>query len=256
MIPAYNEEKRIGKTLEDFEKTLIGKYQKRIKIIVVSDSIDKTNEIVLRHASKYDQIELIGKNIRDGKGAAIIDGLKLACSKLKTDIVGFVDADPSVSGKEIIRMLEKFGDRNVDGVIASRYLRESKIIGKLKPQRFAASRIFNFVVRLLFGFKFTDTQCGAKFFRLKAVCSVLDKIDLVDITFDVNLLYEMKINGFNVIEVPITYVIVNEGSKIDVKKDLPKAIIIAAGYRINRSMFGYFIPKRIKHIIYNNLKNW
>ncbi len=58
VIPAYNEEKRIIHTLEDFRKTILAKYKDDVEILVVSESTDKTNSIVRDYAFKHKQIRL------------------------------------------------------------------------------------------------------------------------------------------------------------------------------------------------------
>ena len=254
VIPAYNEASRISETLNMYIGKVIKKYGDSVSIIISSDSTDRTDKIVSAYSAKHRQIKLLKLSRRKGKGGAVLEGFRVACRE-GADIVGFMDADSSVPGREIIRLIEKIrGSGRIDCAIATRYSNKSRIIGRMRLSRFIASRIFNFVVRLEFGFKYGDTQCGAKFFRGKALCSILDKILLLDMSFDVNLLYELKLAGYNTVEVPITYKIINEGSKIVVYRDLPKLTMIATGYRVVRSRIGKFINPRIRHSVYELLR--
>ena len=80
-----------------------------------------------------------------GKGGAIIEGFKVA----NGDLIGFVDADESVAPADIRRMIDVL--QNADGVIASRRLKESRILVKQPLKRRIASKVFNILVRGLFG---------------------------------------------------------------------------------------------------------
>ena len=82
IIPAYNEEDRIEKTLVEYSKGLasLGDYE----IIVVCDgSKDRTAEI----ASKYAKVLTFSNRL--GKGGGVLEGFKVA----RGDIIGFTDAD-------------------------------------------------------------------------------------------------------------------------------------------------------------------
>lgn len=236
VIPAYNEEGRIASTLDDFRKTIIKKYRKNVEILVVSDSTDGTDRIVKGYASKLGQVKLVREADRRGKGGAIIRGFSIACMSGRWDVIGFVDADSSMSGKEIIKMLDRLeDDKSIDGVIASRYIEGSRITGRQKVSRFIASRMYNMMVRMLFGFEYRDTQCGAKFFRSFALRDVLRKLSLMDMSFDIDLLYRMKMGGFDIAEVPITYSMMQEGTKLKLWVHVPEMFVDAIRYKIAKS---------------------
>jgi glycosyltransferase involved in cell wall biosynthesis len=256
VVPAYNEEKRIAKTLEDFRKTIIKRYGNSITVLVVSDgSTDRTNKIVNGFSKKQSQIKLM-VNEHSGKGGALRAGFHRAIDERKYDVIGFADADPSVSGTEIMKLLLALDQSGADGIIASRYLKGSRIIGNLTATRYIASRCYNLMVNLLFGLGFKDTQCGAKFFRERALRKIIEGVHLTDMSFDINLLYEMHRHGFVVKEIPITYRIVNESSSVRVGKQIPKMFIITLSYRITKSPLKALFPESFRIRVYNALKNW
>lgn len=257
VIPAYNEETRIVKTLDDFSKTIFNRYGKGLFLIIVSDnSTDRTNSIIEKYSKRYSQIRCVISTEKLGKGGSIIKGFGVLCKKYKPQVIGFVDADSLLPGRQIIDLLEFMRDSKVDGVIASRYLKDSKITGNQGMARFLASRGYNIMVRLLFGMDIKDTQCGAKFFKAGAICSSLRDIKLTDMSFDVNLLYELHRRNFRVVEVPLSYSVVKEGSKVDLKKQIPKMFLMTAGYRLVRSPLNIVIPERLKMAVYNCIRNW
>ena len=234
VIPAYNEEKRIGKALNDYAATLINDPAVRAHIIVVSDSNDGTDSIVEDFSSRYGQITLIKNKKREGKGGSLLKGFEYACRKASTyDVIGFVDADDAVRGSEIKRLFRFSQQDDVDGIIGSRYMRLSRLSGSLELSRKIASRFYNLLVRLLFRLEYTDTQCSAKFFKRNALKRVLPRIILKDLTFDVNLLYALKEDGARVVEVPIIYHHVKYGTKVILSTQIFKMFISTINYRLH-----------------------
>src|SRR3989344_8345313 len=91
IIPAYNEERRIGKTLDDYCR-FFNKIKLDYKLLVLLNGCkDNTLDVVKKYKKKHSKIEY--KNIKEaiGKGGAVIEGFKIA----NTDLIGFVDADNS-----------------------------------------------------------------------------------------------------------------------------------------------------------------
>lgn len=194
IIPAYNEEARIKRTIERLVDGFPGQ-----EIIVVCDGQDKSKEIVNRLSSEYSNILLLSFNGRLGKGGALVQGFKAA----KGQAICFVDADESVSIDDLKGMFQALSD--VDGVIASRRIIGSKILIEQPLERRIASRAFNILVRALFGLPFKDTQCGAKIFKRNAILNVLNEIRTTGFEIDVELLWRLKNKGYRIMEYPITW---------------------------------------------------
>jgi len=201
IIPAYNEQERIGRTI----KNLIKGFPEQ-EILVVCDGQDNSKEVVKELSSKYANIRLLKFNCRLGKGGALIHGFREA----KGDVICFVDADESVNTRDLKGMFLALHD--YDGIIASRRLRESKILIKQPIKRRLASKAFNIFVRLFFGLPFKDTQCGAKIFKKEAILDILDDLKTTGFEIDVEILWRLKNKGYKVVEYPITWKH-SEGSK-------------------------------------------
>src|SRR3989344_7811527 len=170
IIPAYNEETRIGKTLENYT-SFFNKNLKNYEIIVVLNGcVDNTLEIVNKIANKNKTLKILEFKEKIGKGGAIKEGFKLA----KGDLIGFVDADSSTSPEEFLKLYNNISD--YDGIIASRWMKGSVISKKQPFLRIIFGRVFNFIVNALFGFHYKDTQCGAKLFRKQAVEKIINNI--------------------------------------------------------------------------------
>jgi len=202
IIPAYNEETRIGGVLENYLEVLDREFPGSYELIVVCNGCtDKTFEITTSFSKKSDSIVGLCFEKRLGKGGAIIEGFKAAKGRL----VGFMDADESTEAEEylkLVRILEKEG---VDGAIASRRVEGARIEVKQPFFRRFASRTFNLFVRSIFNLDFKDTQCGAKVFRGKSIQGVLGGLSSKGFEFDVELLWRMMRVGNSIVEVPITW---------------------------------------------------
>src|SRR3989344_6956714 len=217
IIPAYNEEKRIAKTLEKysyfFKNQMINKELFYEIFIVINNTTDKTEKIVKKIAKKNKIVKYV--NIKEGgKGNAIIYGFKQILND-NFDLIGFVDADMATMPEEIQKMVVKIG--NYDGIIASRYIKGAEVYPKQNLNRILVSRIGNLIIRSLFLFSYNDTQCGAKIFKRKALEKVIRKLGLTNWAFDIDLLYQMKKVGLRIKEVPTVWRDV-EDSKINLKK--------------------------------------
>jgi glycosyltransferase involved in cell wall biosynthesis len=247
VIPAYNEESRLEKTLRDYIAFFYSCISD-IEIIVVTDGCtDQTPQIVDNLSRQYPCIKHIHPTTRLGKGGAVIEGFKAASKEM----VGFVDGDGSTAPDGLCIMLEELG--NYDSVIASRWVEGANIIRQEPFIRVLASRGFNILVRVLFNLPFRDTQCGAKFFRHSVIMDIIGDLGLTDWSFDVELLYRIMEKGYTVKEIPVTWEY-REGSKLNVRKVSTKMFLSVVGLRIKLSPLSSLIPGRLAYYIYKKMQ--
>lgn len=213
VIPAYNEEKRIG-TLFDTITGFDG------ELIVVCDGTDATAEVVERIAQKRADLRIrcLRFEKRLGKGGGVIAGLAAA----RAPLVGYVDADGSTSLDELKSLFSQLGA--YDGVFGSRWVPGSHLQVRQGLLRQLESRGFNLFIRLLFGLDFRDTQCGAKVFKKSAIDAVLPLMVSRGFEFDVELLWRLTGAGYKIREVPIAWQ--NKGDSRVRKRDM---IMMLAG---------------------------
>ncbi len=202
IIPAYNEEKRIGKTLETYSAYFdVLRKRKELDyeiLVVINNTRDKTEEIVKKWRRRNERIKYLNFK-RGGKGFAVIEGFKDSLRR-NNDFLGFADADMATLPEEYYKLIISLKD--FDGVIASRYINGAVIEPKPTMQRLFAKRLFNILVRAMLLLPFKDTQCGAKVFKRGAIEKVLGNISLSQWAFDVDLLYSLKKAGFRIKEIP------------------------------------------------------
>lgn len=248
IIPAYNEEGRIAKTLEDYVIYFSKEYHQDFEAIVISDGcIDRTVAIVNECSDRFPQIRSKSFKQKIGKGGAIREGLKIA----NGNIILLVDADGATAPKELNKLILELRDN--DGVIGSRWLPESNILKKQSLARRAASRGFNLLSRTLFGLPFRDTQCGAKVFKKQVVDKVLNQLETANFAFDVELLYTLKKRGYKIKEVPITWED-KRGSTLDLTRTIPRMFFAVVRLRLLNSPFRCVIGKHLFAFIWGRRK--
>jgi glycosyltransferase involved in cell wall biosynthesis len=200
IIPAYNEENRIGHTLVNLLDFLNNEYFQRYAIIIVMDGCDdSTPDVVNEFKVKGNPIVSILFSQRLGKGGAIIRGLEF----IKSEAILVLDADFPIETKSIMKMLDKLD--SADLVIGSRY--NNNLKNEIPLNRYILSRLFNCFVKLMFPQMkhYSDTQCGVKVFKRKVAEKIKPDLMLTDFAFDVNFIYSAINNGFLVDEVGIPY---------------------------------------------------
>ena len=240
IIPAHNEEKRIGRTLKNycdfFDKVKKNKNIDTRFTIVLNGCTDRTYKITADLKEKYNSINILNLK-KAGKGLAVTEGFKCAI-KEPHDLIGFVDADMATQPKYFYELIEKI--KNNDAIIASRYMKESKVF-PARPliKNWGRKLIFNPLTRLLFRIKYKDFQCGAKLFKPYTLKKIVNKITDKQWTFDIELLYLCRKNGFKVKELPTIWY----------DQEFSKFKLVNSGIKMIKSMF----KLRVQHSIFSKL---
>jgi len=205
VIPAYNEQERIAKTLYDIKDYLTEQSYSSDILTIDDGSQDLTTEVVrvveiysqeIKNQSAGELVENF-KNI--GKGYSIAKGLLIA----KGDVIVFSDADASTPIEEIEKLIAKIRLGN-DVVIGSRNLPDSKIENR-PAMRYLTSRIFNLTARAFGLVNVSDSQCGFKAYRREAARAVAHHQKTSGFCFDVEHIYTATKLGYRVAEVPVAW---------------------------------------------------
>lgn len=201
IIPAYNEEKRIEKTVRDYAQF----FEKRAEILVVMNGCrDKTSEIVRHLTRQCQNVRYLEFSEAIGKGRAVQEGFRYFLHHdtryeiRDTSLIGFVDADEATSPEEYDRVARLMGA--ADGVIGSRFSSKSVVSGR-SFLRGIAGHIFHLIVRMLFRLPYRDTQCGLKVFRRSALEKILPELQIPNMAFDVEILLTARKFGLPIKEV-------------------------------------------------------
>jgi dolichyl-phosphate beta-glucosyltransferase len=219
IIPAYNEESRIQPTIERTHSYIKEKFRE-FEIIVVDDgSTDNTVSVVEGLGRIRDNIGLIHYPENSGKGYAIKTGVLAS----RGDFLLTCDADQSTPAEELEKLLP-FLQKGFDIAIGSRGLRESDIVVRQPWYRERMGKTFNMLVRTLVIRGFRDTQCGFKLFRGDVARKLFSKSLISGFSFDVEILFLAKKEGFRIKEVPVKW-LNSPNSRVRIFRDSLKMFI-------------------------------
>ncbi len=226
IVPAYNESARLSDTVREYSSYYLGSSAEIL--IIVNGSTDNTPEIASQLQSHLPNVRVWVTPQKLGKGGAIYRGFRLALG----DIVAFTDADNSTVPAQLDRVVEAVRS-GADVALGSRWLPESVQEIRQPLGRRIASRVFNLIVRLLFGMPYKDTQCGAKAFRVSVLKPLLNHPMSTGWAFDVELIWTLRRKGARIVEVPIVWRD-NSGSRLRMHKDAPAMLLELLRIRFRR----------------------
>jgi len=205
VIPAYNEGKRLGRTLERIRMYFTEGHSELglgdIEVIVVDDgSVDATSQVVQSYVPKIAGLRLVSNGANYGKGYSIRRGMLEARGRIAL----FSDADLSSPIEESEKLLGAI-EAGSDVAIGSRDLDRSLIEAHQSPVREVAGMIFNGFVRLLTGLPFRDTQCGFKAFRQECCRVIFEQQRIRRFGFDPEILFLARRHGLKTVEIPVRW---------------------------------------------------
>jgi dolichol-phosphate mannosyltransferase len=166
VIPAYNEEETVGKTVEEIVAALSREEIDHEVVVVNDSSADGTADVVRAIGERSPQVRCVDSPYRGGFGLAVRAGLE----SYEGDAVAIMMADGSDSPEDLIayhRLLEEgyecaFGSRFVHGAEVHDYPRFKLIM----------NRVVNWGVRVLFRHGYNDTTNAFKAYRRDVIDNV------------------------------------------------------------------------------------
>jgi dolichyl-phosphate beta-glucosyltransferase len=211
VIPAYNEQARIGASL-DRALAWLDERGEDYELIVADDgSTDTTCALVEARAARHPRLKLLRLPHR-GKGGAVRGGMLAAQGRL----VLFSDADLATPIEELDKLRAALA-AGADVAIGSRALAGSDIRVRQHPARELMGRTFNLIIRAIVMGGIKDTQCGFKLFTAEAARDLFSRATVDGFAFDVEVLMLAK-GRWRVAEVPVVWRHVDE-SKVSPGKD-------------------------------------
>jgi len=201
VIPAYNEEARVGPTIGEVARFL-STQEMTYEIVVVDDgSNDSTCDVVLEAARGLQNVRLVKNGANRGKGFSVKNGF----INTGGELVLMSDADLSTPIEELTKLLAE-ARAGADIVIGSRAMKGSRIIVRQPVYRMLMGKTFNKLVRLLTVQGISDTQCGFKLFRRSSCERLFGAQRIEGFAFDVELLFLADRMGLVVREVPVRWI--------------------------------------------------
>jgi dolichyl-phosphate beta-glucosyltransferase len=200
VIPAFNEERRLQRTLDRIADWLDASGESYEVIVVDDGSSDATRKIAEEFARGRPPVSCISLSRNRGKGAAVRTGFE----RSQGELVLFSDADLSTPIEELSRLRAALQD-GAGFVIASRGLAQSRLEIRQEWFRETMGKAFNGLVRLLTGIPFRDTQCGFKLLRGESARALSKEMREDGFAFDVELILLARKGGNTIREVPVTW---------------------------------------------------
>jgi dolichyl-phosphate beta-glucosyltransferase len=229
VIPAYNEERRLPRTLDDVIRYL-QRQSYAAEIVVVDDgSTDGTVRIVEERDGGSVSLRLVAQPDRanHGKGAAVRVGMAAALGAHRL----FMDADNSTTVDQVERFWP-FIEEGYDVVIGSRDVKGAEVVVHQSWTKELAGNLGNWLIRMLAVRGVADTQAGFKMFTRRCIEDVMPRLTIDRWGFDVELLAAARRRGYRIKEVPIRWV--NEpNSKVRTSTYLE---VLAEVWQVNRNL--------------------
>ena len=202
IIPAYNEEDRIVRTIEN-TITYLKTKDFESEIIVVSDgSTDNTKTVVEAGFQSQGNVslEVLAYHPNRGKGFAVRYGMLRG----KGDILLFMDADYSVPIQWVERGIALL-DGGADIAIGSRSLSDSEVTALQNVLRELSAKIYTTIQNRYLGISFKDTQCGFKLFKSASAKILFRAQRLHSVIFDPEILFLAKHYHMTVVDFPVQW---------------------------------------------------
>jgi dolichyl-phosphate beta-glucosyltransferase len=203
VIPAYNEEFRLPKTLQQSLKYLETQPYTSEIIVVNDGSSDKTEWVVRRESVNSVPLRLLSHpdGANHGKGASVRRGMMEARGAYRL----FMDADNSTTLDQIDRFWPMF-DHGFDMVIGSRALKDSVIRTHQNRLKEIAGRFGNWVVRKFAVPGVFDTQAGFKMLTAEKAEIIFPRLTIDRWGYDIEMLIIARTHGCRIAEIPIAWV--------------------------------------------------
>jgi len=222
VVPAFNEERRLGASLD---RLLAWARQsgRQVEIVVVDDgSADATAAVAT--ATGDSRVRLLGLERNRGKGAA----LRAAVAETRGRLVLLTDADLSTPIAEIARLEAEIGAADV--VIGSRAVGGARITERQPFWREWSGRAFNRIIQVLAIRDLRDTQCGFKLLRGDVARELFARLTVERYAFDVELLWLAMRLGYRVREIGVEWRN-DPSSRVRLWRDGPRMLLDVVRFR-------------------------
>ena len=225
VIPAYNEEFRLGPTLREYVDHFRGWGGGAFEALVVLNGCrDNTRSVADEVAAGAPEVRVLEFVKPLGKGGAVWEGLAAA----RGELLAFADADNMVPAPETAKLIAALAEHDI--AIGDRSRGESGEGGQ-PPLRRLVSGLSRQWGRRFLGLPYRDTQCGAKALRSAAWRELAPRVRERGWAFDLDLLAHAHRQGMRVAEVPVRWRHVTQGSKVRPWIDTPRALAATFGIR-------------------------
>jgi dolichyl-phosphate beta-glucosyltransferase len=203
IIPAFNEELRIGETLLSIAEWLDERGLDDEVIVVDDGSSDRTVEVVQSYADRFRRLQVVESPRNIGKGHAVRQGMLVGTGRWRL----FLDADNSTNVREFDRMLAAAAEEPIEPavMIASVAAEGADVTVRQPGLRSFCGRLGNRIIQRLVLPGIEDSQRGFKVFTGEASDAIFRRCEADGWAFDVEALAFARALGYHILEVPVTW---------------------------------------------------
>jgi glycosyltransferase involved in cell wall biosynthesis len=152
-LPSHNEEGNVERVVTDFLRELPNLADEYEVIVVDDGSRDRTGAIADRLAAANSRVKVVHHEVNRGYGGAVISGIRAATLTYALLCDGDGQFDPADVQRLAARTLE------YDVVVGHRTHRADALVRRIN------GKAWTILVRLMFGLRISDMDCGFKLFR-------------------------------------------------------------------------------------------
>ena len=220
VVPTYDERENLRPIVDRLFGAVPG-----VDLLVVDDSSpDGTGRLADELAAQDERVHVLHRTVKAGLGAAYIAGFAWA-REHGYDVVVEMDADGSHAPEQLPRLLAAL--EHADLVLGSRWVRGGEVVNWPRSRE-VLSRGGNAYTRVVLRLPLRDATGGYRAYRRE----VLDALPLGEVAsqgycFQVDLAWQTWRAGFDVVEVPITFV-----ERVRGESKMSRAIVLEALWRV------------------------
>lgn len=223
-IPVLNEEATLDRQVRILRQFLWENFPEKGQWrIVIADngSTDNTRHIAAALGDEFPEIQLV---CVPEKGVGL--ALKTSWGQSRADMVGYMDLDLATDLRHLTQAYNALATEGYDLVYGTRLHRKSKVIGRTL-KREITSRVFNLMLRLYLGIRFSDGMCGFKWLRREHLATLMEAGAVSNgWFFSTELLTVAEWKGLKICELPVIWTDDTTSSRVNIPR-LAKQYIAA-----------------------------
>jgi glycosyltransferase involved in cell wall biosynthesis len=198
VIPVYNEERQLPVAVETLSRHLEGWSHDWRLVIADNASTDRTADVGAKLAGS-ERVRYV-RIPRKGRGGA----LRQVWLDSGADVLSYMDVDLSTGLDAFFPLIAALTDDGFDVATGSRNMKGSKL--ERSVGRRLLTWVYNRLLRLLLGVRFSDAQCGFKAIKGDAARLVIPHVADNNWFFDTELLVLAEKSGLRIKDIPVVWV--------------------------------------------------
>ena len=199
IVPTFYEEQNIKKLIKDINKRL-----KQAIIFIVDDTPEPLIEPI---CNEFKNVRYFHRKNKRGRGSAVIFGIKKALKNKSVKLIIEMDADFSHNPNELNKKINYFNKKKIDLLIASRYLKKSKIVNWSFVRRIF-SILSNMFARLFLKINIRDFTNGFRFYSIRSAKKIVKNCGNIGDGFIIlsEIIVVINNSKFKIKEQPTTFI--------------------------------------------------